>query len=260
MRNSALSAQVRGDFAESRQIWRNSPESRPFTAEPAGWRVREQPEFFRISRRHFSEVAQNHGVRNPTISDQVSGYFAEFRQIGRNFPGSRPLPQSRPDGGSANRRNFPGFREDISTQSAAESRGAELHPSSRSKWQFRGISPDRSEFSRIAPLYSRTGRVADPRTADFFLASVEIFLHNRPQSHGVRNPALSSQVSGDFAEFWQGCRNSPGSLPFAEEPAGMWIREPPRCFWAPGHISTQSAEESSGSEFRLSAPSKRRSL
>ena len=47
-RNSTLSAQLSGDFAEFRQIGRNFPESRPFTAEPAEWRILEPPKFPRI--------------------------------------------------------------------------------------------------------------------------------------------------------------------------------------------------------------------
>ena len=47
-RNSTLSAQVSGDFAEFRQIRRNFPESTPFTSEPAGRWIREPPQLPRI--------------------------------------------------------------------------------------------------------------------------------------------------------------------------------------------------------------------
>ena len=59
------------------------------------------------------------------------------------------------------------------------------------------VSGDFSEFRQIErdfpesrPLYQRTGRAADPRTAENFQDSVEIFLHNRPQIRGVRNSTL----------------------------------------------------------------------
>ena len=45
--NSALSAQASGNFAEFRQIDLDPPESRPFTAEPAGWWIREPPGIYR---------------------------------------------------------------------------------------------------------------------------------------------------------------------------------------------------------------------
>ena len=54
------------------------------------------------------------------------------------------------------------------------------------------------------------------------------FLHNRPQNRGVRNPTLSDQVSGYFAEFRQIGVRFPESRPFTEEPAGRRNREPPK--------------------------------
>ena len=43
--------------------------------------------------------------------------------------------------------------------------------------------------------------MADPRTTEILQDPLEIFLHNRPQIHGVGNSTLSAQVSGDFAEI-----------------------------------------------------------
>ena len=60
VRNTNLPDQISGDFAEFRQIGRDSSESRPFTAEAAGRRVREPPEFLRTPRRHFYKI--DHGI------------------------------------------------------------------------------------------------------------------------------------------------------------------------------------------------------
>ena len=158
----------------------------------------------------------------------------------KNFGGSggislnrAPSPQSRLDGGSADRRIFSGFRGDISTRQAAKSRGVKFHPFSPSNWRFRGISEDRVEFTWAALLYRKTGRMAGPRPAGIFQDFLEIFLHGRPQNHGVPNSTLSAQVSGDFSEFRQVGRNSPEPRPFTAEPAGWRIRGPPEFPRAP---------------------------
>ena len=70
----------------------------------------------------------------------------------------------------------------------------------------REISLNRAPLPQIRPG-------ADPRTAGDFQDSVDIFLHNRPQNHGVRNSTTPSQISGDFAEFRQTARNSPRIAP-----------------------------------------------
>ena len=114
---------------------------------------------------------QIHGEGNSVLSAQVSGDFAEFRQIWWDFPESRPFTAEPADGGAANSRNF----QD----------------------------------------------------------SVEIFLHDRPQIHGVRNSALPAQVRGGFAGFRQIWRNPPESRPFTAEPAGWPVREPPQLFRIP---------------------------
>ena len=89
MRNSALPDQVSGDFSEFRHIWRNFPESRLVTAEPAGWRARGPPDFSGLRGDILHNRPQIHGVWNSATPAQVSGDFAEFRQIWRNFPESR---------------------------------------------------------------------------------------------------------------------------------------------------------------------------
>ena len=75
--------------------------------------------------------------------------------------------------------------------------------------------------------------MAGPRTAGIFQDSMQIFLRNRPQIHGVRNPTLPTQVSGDFAEFRQIWRNLPESRSFTAEPAGQRVREQPKFFRIP---------------------------
>ena len=197
VRNPTLPAQVSGDFAEFRQIWRNFPRIAPLhrrTGRLTGPRTAEIPHgpmeiFYTIGQRFVgceippfppkyvaislnfgryggiplnrapspqnrpmagprtAEIFQDsmdiflhdrpqiHGLRNSALPAQVSVDFAESRQIWRNPPLNRaPTPQNRPDGRSANRRDFSGFREDISTQSATDSRGVELHPFRPSKW------------------------------------------------------------------------------------------------------------------------------
>ena len=91
VRNSSLSTQVSGDFAEFRQIRRDFHESRPFTAEPAGRRVREPRNFQYPMKIFLHNRPQIRGVRNSTPPSHLSGDFAEFRQIWRNFHESRPF-------------------------------------------------------------------------------------------------------------------------------------------------------------------------
>ena len=52
-------------------------------------------------------------VRNSALSPQVSGDFAEFRTTCRGPMNLAPSPHRPPEGGSANRRHFSGFSEDI---------------------------------------------------------------------------------------------------------------------------------------------------
>ena len=56
---------------------------------------------------------QNREVRNPSLSAQVSGNFTEFRQIGRNFPESRPIAEAPAGRGVREPPTFSGFAVDI---------------------------------------------------------------------------------------------------------------------------------------------------
>ena len=69
------------------------------------------------------------------------------------------------------------------------------------------------------------GRMADPPTAGIIQGPMGIFLHSRPKIHGVRNYALSAQLSGDFDDFLRADRNFTEERPYAAEPAGRRTRE-----------------------------------
>ena len=63
--------------------------------------------------------------------------------------------------------------------------------------------------------------MADPRTAEFFYDFLKIFLHNRPLIHVVRNPDLSPQVGGYFAEILPTGLNSATTRLFLGKSVGI---------------------------------------
>ena len=134
--------------------------------------------------------------------------------------------------GPANRRDFSAFREAISTQPTAESRGAQFRPFIPSKWRFRCISACRAEFRRISPFAEEpTGWRARERPSFFSGFLEDISSQSAAESRGSPT-SLPVQVSGDFSEFRPIGRNPPESRPFAAEPAGRMVRKQPRFFIA----------------------------
>ena len=111
---------------------------------------------------------RNQEVRNSDLSAKVSGDFAKFRPIGRNVAESHPFSAEPASGGPSNSRDFSSLHGDISTQSTAESIGAQFRSFDSSMWRLRWISEGRAEYSRSSPLRRRTCRMADPRTSGFF--------------------------------------------------------------------------------------------
>ena len=107
---------------------------RTFTAEPAGRRMQDLLK----NLRYRPEI---HEVRNSAHAPQLRGAFAEFREIGWEFPWVAPhSPHNRPGGGSVSRRDFSRFSED-STQSPIDPRSTEFRHISRSKWRFSEFRP-----------------------------------------------------------------------------------------------------------------------
>ena len=171
---------------------------------------------------------QNHGVRNPTTPSQISCDFAEFRQIERNFPESRPYRRA---GRMADPRTAEISHDclQILLLNRPQNHGVENSTLAAQ------ISGDFAEFRQIGRNFPEsipfaaepTGwRIREP--PQFPRIPWGEFLHNRPQNHGGRNPTLSAQVSGYFAEFRQIARNFHESRPFSADPAGRRIREPPK--------------------------------
>ena len=120
----------------------SSPENQKNGGPPAG----DFPRGWSAVRRNFSR--RHGGISTHSTADSMGAKFHHsglnkwrFRRIPADRaefpPESRPAPQRRPDGGSANRRYRSRFPEDISTQPAADSRGAISHPFGPSMWRFR---------------------------------------------------------------------------------------------------------------------------
>ena len=78
-------------------------------------------------------------MRNPALSPQVSGYFAEFRHVGRDFPESRPFTEE-PAGwrgrGPPNSLLLIPWRY-FHTVGHGIVGGARSHPFCPNKWRFR---------------------------------------------------------------------------------------------------------------------------
>ena len=145
--------------------------------------------------------SQIRGLRNPTPPAQVSGDLVEFRNARRIALNRAPSPRTRLDGGAANRRFFRNQWGDF-TRTAKGSRGVDPHPPFLpSKCRFRRISADLAECTWVAPPRRGTGRSAFPRTARIFQESGKIFLHDRPQIHGLRNSTIPAQLRGVSLNF-----------------------------------------------------------
>ena len=136
-RNSAVSRQVSGDFAEFRPIGWEFPPNRapPPQNRPDGGssRRRDFQDFLEILRNR----PQIKKVRNSALSPQLGGDFDEFRPIGRNSHGSRPFAVV-PTGRRA--REPPTFFSIVCIyrrQSTADPRGATFRPISPCKWRIR---------------------------------------------------------------------------------------------------------------------------
>ena len=92
VRNSALSPRVSGDIVELRPIGRDSAESSPFAASPAGRRIREPPKFAGFSEDIQDSRPRIREVRDSALSRQVSGDFDDYRPAGRECCDSAPSP------------------------------------------------------------------------------------------------------------------------------------------------------------------------
>ena len=133
------------------------------------------------------------------------------------------MNSGRPDGiclnppvGRSTRRKVdpPGFLEDVLDNRP-------LIREMRNAAQSRQVSGDFAEFRPIGREFRRIGRAADQRAAGIFQDFLETLL-NRSQIHEVRNPALSPQLGGAFAEFRPIGRDSAGYRPFAPRPSEIF--------------------------------------